>query len=210
MADGDEKLEPSLPDPLRDAARELRRAPLPEGFESRLAARLVAADRTQWRHGSARTRRFSRMGSAWLALIPSAAGMAMMLHLAFGNGTDEGADELWHQVQAQEVELVLADDGRAWIGLDLLTHHHDGADAVVRVEAPENVQVVTSDSAQPRGASPVCQAERCVHSFSHPTHTRAPQAVRVGVLQPGRYRISVEHASSKHRVREEFVLNARR
>ncbi len=201
---------PPLPEGLQKAAAELRRADLPEGFDARLNAALVAADEAGWRSARAHKSGWARLGGGWLALIPGAAGMALMLHMAVGDGTEEGADEMWREVQAQELEVVLRDAGHSWISLDLLTHHHEGADAVVRVEAPHDVQVVASEHAEPHDDSPVCKAKRCVHSFSQSTHQHASRPLQLGVSTPGRYRISVEHASSTRRVREEFVVHARR
>jgi hypothetical protein len=201
---------PPLPDGLQKAAAELRRAQLPEGFDARLNDALVAADEAGWRTARPRASRWSRLGGGWLAVVPGAAGMALMLHMAVGDGTEEGADEMWHQVQAQELELVLQDAGHSWISLDLLTHHHEGADAVVRVEAPHDVKVVASEHAEAHDDSPVCKAKRCVHSFSQSTHRDVSRPLQLGVSTPGRYRISVEHASSTRRVREEFVVHARR
>jgi hypothetical protein len=196
----------SLPKPLQHAASELRSTGLPEGFRERLDAALVRADRE-----AASARRLSGRAwtiGPWLALVPGAAGMALMLHLAVGNGTDEGADEMWHQVQAQELEVVLADAGHSWVSLDLHTHHHDGHHAFVRVEAPHDVEIQPVEHAEAHSGSPQCAAARCVHQFSQPTD--AQDALNVRVSAPGRYDIAVEHESPAGRVRQRFVVHARR
>lgn len=134
-----------------------------------------------------------------------------MLHLAIADGSEEVADEMWHHTESQEVHLVLdADtDGHSWVELELLTHHHAGERATVRVDAPHDVRVMAPDHAEHHDNSPQCKDARCVHRFSHATHHEVSAPLQVGVTQPGRYRISVEHASSSRRVREVFVVNAR-
>lgn len=197
----------TLPPELQRAAAELRRIELSDEFDMRLADALVAADQ----HGPsshARPSLWTRAGGPWIALVPGAAAMALMLHVTIGGeATDE---ELWHQPQMQELELVLDDVGHSWVDLALLTHHHDGHQATVKVDAPHDVRVMVPDHALHANDSPVCAAERCVHKYSQPTHDADAAALQVGVAEPGRYRISVEHASNGSRVREEFVVHARR
>jgi hypothetical protein len=140
--------------------------------------------------------------------VPGAVAMALILHLTIGGeATDE---DLWHHAQSQELELVLDQSGHSWVDLELLTHHHDGQHATVKVDAPHDVRVMVPEHAQHANDSPVCADQRCVHEYSQPTHDAEAPALQVGVAEPGRYRISVEHASNGSRVREEFVVHARR
>lgn len=214
MTDNNDHPRSKLPPALQEAARQLKSVELPEGFHARLAGALVEADQTGWRPNAQprRTRTaWMRAGGPWLAFVPGAAGMALMLHLAFGGGDEAEAEaEIWHQAQSQEVELVLDATGHSWVNLDLLTHHHDGQQAIVRVDAPHDVRVMAPEHAEHEVDSPICAAQRCVHEYSQPTHDDNAPALQVGVAEPGRYRISVEHASSGTRVREEFVVLARR
>jgi hypothetical protein len=58
-------------------------------------------------------------------------------------------------------------------------------------------------------AEPACGPERCVHRFDdHPTHDDVPH-LKIGVSEPGSYRIYVEHASETQRIRQVFVVAAR-
>jgi len=200
-----------LPEALRKAARELREVNVPEGFSDRLSSGLLSATRQEAGTGATRENWWRRGSGAWLALVPGVAGVALVLHLAAADGSDEVADEMWHHAESQELHLVIdADtDGHSWVNLELLTHHHAGERATVRVDAPHDVRVVLPEHAEHRDDSPQCADDRCVHRFSHGTHHKMKEPLQVGVTQPGRYRIAVEHASSARRVREVFVVNAR-
>lgn len=205
--------ESDLPPALRKAAQELRRMEPSEALGDRLEIALIKADRESPGRRVASHRPASRTGRVlgpWLAVVPGAAAMALMLHLAFGKDANENADEMWQHVHSQDVELVLDEDGHSWVNLNLLTHHHDGQQALVRVDAPHDVKVMPPRHAKHHGHAPVCAAARCVHRFSQPTHHPRSAPLQVGVTEPGRYRISVEHASSGGRIREEFVVHARR
>jgi hypothetical protein len=203
---------PKTPEALREAARELRATGIPEGFSERLSNGLLSATRQEAAAGATRAHWRMRGTGAWLALVPGIAGVALVLHLALADGSDEVAEEMWHHAKSQELHLVLDAnvDGHSWVDLALLTHHHAGAKATVRVDAPHDVRVVLPEHAEHRDDSPQCADDRCVHRFSHGTHHEVNAPLQVGVTQPGRYRISVEHASPARRVREVFVVNARR
>lgn len=189
-----------LPEGLRRAAREIREMRPSEGFDERLAQRLARADRASAARVSPPRRRWAR--NALLALVPTAAAIALVL--TFGL-------ERAHDVQHfQETAMVLAPDGQAtWLDLSLRTEHHGDREAAVRVEAPESVDVRAHPTA-PRSA-PRCADTRCVHGFvMRREHRLAGAPLRIGITSPGRYQIHVEHTSHHARVREHFLIIARR
>lgn len=176
---------PPLPPSLERGARALRDREPPASFAGRLTRALEQQAQAP-----------SRPSSRWASLavvVPALTAAVLLLHVAL---SDDGGEPL---SRFEEHHVVLDEDGEAWLELDLWTHHHEGA-ATVRVDTPTSVHVETAD------ADRACGEARCLHRFVA-TPPRAP--LRVRLSERGRHSITVEHTSSRKRVREEFLVHAR-
>ncbi len=200
-----------LPAGLLRAASELRRMEPSEGFDDRLREALRRADQTSLEDevlgGGTQPPVWSGL-LEWALLVRAAglaaAGATILAALFWIHTADD--DDVLHRME--ELEFVLEDDGHSWLPLTLDTDHHDGEHADVYVEAPKELMVRASRFAQ-RGEEPSCGPQKCVHRFAHPTNDGAQPQLAIGVSEPGEYRITVEHASPRQRVREVFLVAVR-
>ncbi len=199
-----------LPAEVRRAAAQLRRAEPSDGFDDRLREALCQADQEALDQFGAPAPSSGFAGlQSWSAFVRAAgfaaAGATAMVLALLWFQPDNGEDVL-HRMA--ELELVLESDGHSWLPLTLETDHHDGAHAHVYVEAPKELEVRASEHAD-GGQEPTCGPRHCVHRFAHPTSAPADHHLAIGVSEPGEYRITVEHASPKQKVREVFVVAVR-
>ena len=188
----------SADDPLNRALRQLRSMrPSPE-FGARLAQSLTEVDRAK------KQSKASRLGSALhrrlVLTLPALASVAVVTHLLISEPTFEASRIAEHTVD-------LPEGGAAALDLGLWLDQHEADFASVRVHVPHGLKLTPSPEAQAEATA--CHASGCVHEFLHPTDDEAPH-VRVEVREPGRYRMNVEHASEGRRVREVFLVHARR
>jgi hypothetical protein len=185
-------------DPLDRALRKLRSLrPSPE-FAARLAESLAEVDR------KTTTSRARRVGSALhrrlVITLPALASVAVAAHLLIAERSFDASRIAEHTVEIPAV-------GPAALDLGLWLDQHEADFASVRVHVPHGLKLTPSPEAQSEETD--CHATGCVHEFLHPTDDEAPH-VRVEVSRPGRYHMKVEHASDGRRVREVFVVHARR
>ncbi len=187
----------------RRRARALREElALPDGLTSRLDAALRQAEHeARLSRGTRHIPRLLRARGHVLLFLPAAACVALALWVMGNPGFDE--------VHVAEHELELPDDGHGSLDLSLLLHHHVDDWAKVQVLAPHDVELSTSEHAVHETDSPVCSSGRCRYEFAHHSSATAPH-VSLKVQRPGRYHMEVEHASPRARVREVFVIHARR
>ncbi|MCC6877746.1 MAG: hypothetical protein IT378_25780 [Sandaracinaceae bacterium] len=184
---------PPLPEELVRGAEQLRATDAPEGFDARLRQALADADRSQ------PLARPSVPWTRWLVVIPSLAAMAIALHVAISPRTQEDVGRL------QEHHVQLAGGEPTFVDLDVWVHDHEDDSTLVQVDTPSGVSLQVGDPS--RDLAPTsCDAERCQHRFVHPDDDRIP--LRVGIAEPGRYHIHVEHRSTVRRVRDHFVVHA--
>lgn len=185
-------------DALDRALRKLRSMrPSPE-FTGRLAQSLADAER------KSKTSKAHRMGSALhrrlVITLPALASVAVVTHLLIAEPPFDASRVAEHTVE-------LPEGGAAALDLGLWLDQHEADFASVRVHVPHGLKLTPSPEAQSQDTD--CHDTGCVHEFLHPTDDDAPH-VRVEVSRPGRYRMKVEHASEGRRVREVFVVHARR
>jgi hypothetical protein len=184
-------------DPLDRALRKLRSLrPSPE-FASRLAESLAEVDRNK-------ASKARRMGSALhrrlVITLPALASVAVAAHLLIAGPSFDASRTAEHTVEIPE-------SGPGALDLGLWLDQHEADFASVRVHVPHGLKLMPSPEAQSEATD--CHDTGCVHEFLHPTDDEAPH-VRVEVSRPGRYHMTVEHASEGHRVQELFVVHARR
>jgi hypothetical protein len=185
-------------DPLSRALRRLRSLRPSPGFAERLERSLAEADRTQQ---NARGHRWGNALHRRLVLtLPALASVAVVTHLLLSEPAFDASRVAEHVVDMPEV-------GPAALDLGLWLDQHDADYANVRVHVPHGLRLTPSPEAQNRAKN--CHETGCVHEFVHPTGDDAPH-VRIEVVKPGSYSMKVEHASEGHRVREVFVVHARR
>jgi hypothetical protein len=185
-------------DPLSRALRKLRSMRPSPDFAARLSQSLAEADRVK------KQTKASRMGSALhrrlVLTLPALASVAVATHLLISEPTLDASHIAEHIIEIPAI-------GPGALDLGLLLHHHEADFASVRVHVPHGLKLTPSPEAQDEATA--CHASGCVHEFLHPTDDEAPH-VRVEVSEPGRYRMNVEHASEGRRVREVFLVHARR
>jgi hypothetical protein len=196
-----------LPADVRRAARELRKKKPSAELEERLARALARADVEAVCAERETVARPNRFFTSALTVVPLAAAVLVVAHLAYGGGVEQV--EPVYVKRFEEMHIDVGTDALRWIGLELASHHHDGKDAFVRIDAPEGVQVMPTEHARPRAPGVSCANERCIHHFRQPNANTARPPVQLGVRGPGRYHVRVEHASDDARVREDFVLDVR-
>jgi hypothetical protein len=191
-----------LPEAVRRAAAELKQTSPPEGFETRLEHALREADSGAGRESEGHSSGRWLWSGGGLGLAVVATLVLVALPLAAPDGTGE---EVLHHIE--ELEITLDGEGHTWLPLTLKTDPHGGSFADVHVEVPRSVQVASAHVSS--DGDPACGPERCVHRFDdHPTHDDVPH-LKIGVSEPGSYRIYVEHASEAQRIRQVFVVAAR-
>lgn len=185
-------------DPLSRALRKLRSMRPSPDFTARLAESLAEVDRqtkaTKARGvGTALHRRL-------VITLPALASVAVATHFLISEASFDASRVAEHTVE-------LPEGGPAELDLGFWLDQHEAEFASVRVDVPHGLKLTPSPEAQSEATD--CHATGCVHEFLHPTDDEAPH-VRVEVSRPGRYRMEVEHASEGRRVRELFVVHARR
>jgi hypothetical protein len=185
-------------DPLSRALRQLRFIRPSPGFAERLAQALAQVDR-DGKKSSKTARLGSRLHRRLVLTLPALASAAVVTHLLIS--------EPIHASRTAEHIVDIPDVGPAALDLALWLEQHEADFASVRAHVPHGLKLTPSPEAQ--GEATDCHASGCVHEFLHPTDDDAPH-VRVEVSEPGRYHMKVEHASEGRRVREVFVVHARR
>jgi hypothetical protein len=181
---------PPLPAALERGARKLRDAGPSPDFEGRLSRALARAD--------VETPRRAPLWSGLAIVVPTLTAVVLVLHTMFGNPTESLS-------RYEEHDVVLGEDGQAWVDLDLWTHHHEHP-ATVHIDAPASMDVEIPAGAESPAAD--CDRDRCQHQFvtdGPPGHS----SVRVRVRAPGRHAITIEHTSPSHHVRGHFLVHAR-
>ncbi len=181
---------PPLPPALSRGARKLRDAEPSDDFEDRLARALARAD--------VEAPRRTPLWSGLAIVVPTLTAVVLFLHTMFGDPTESLS-------RYEEHDVVLGEDGQAWVDLDLWTHHHEHP-ATVHIDVPAGMDIEIPEGAEAPPAD--CDHERCQHQFvtdGPPGHA----SVRVRVNEPGRHAITVEHSSPTHHVREHFLVRAR-
>lgn len=211
-----EQLNP-LPEPLRAEARRLRSLePSPE-FLGRLRQALSEADAAAAQAGQAGSGARKPAGSRLLAsdwlhgwthfaalFVPILATTVLILHFVRRDGL-----EPQRFTNQQAIDVLLEGDGHSWLDLGLVTHHHQGRDATLRIQAPSEVTVVATSHSTPKSESPRCDAGQCTYSFHQPTPHPSRVPLQIGVRSPGQYTIRVEHVSPVAHVQEEILVQAR-
>lgn len=181
---------PPLPPPLQRGAKKLRDMLPGDDFDARLARALARAD--------VEAPRRAPLWSGLAIVVPTLTAVMLFLHSMFG-------DPLESLSRYEEHDVVLGEDGQAWVDLDLWTHHHEDP-ATVHIDAPAWMDVQIPEGSDTHPAA--CNHERCQHQFV--THGPPGHAsVRLRVSAPGRHAVTIEHTSSSHHVREHFLVHAR-
>ncbi len=179
---------------LRQARDAMRVSP---DFVARLERALIEAEATR------PPARKMQMRALWMQaplMLPAALGVMIALYATLDAPTFDAMNVAEHSL-----ELPL--DGRGSVALDLALHHHGSDWADVAVHAPRGVRVSTQAFSDV--GPDTCRRARCRYDFSHKGDSGSPK-MQVHVSQPGRYRMEIEHQSRGARVREVFVIHARR
>ena len=206
-----------LPEPLREEARRLRSLePSPE-FLGKLRQALsdedaVTAQAEQAGSGSRKPVGSRLLSSDWLRgwthiatlFVPILATTGLLLHFLFREGLEQQKFTRQHAV-----DISLYGNSDSWLDLGLVSHHHKGQDATLRIQAPSEVTVVATNHSTPHDESPSCDAGQCTYSFHQPAPDPNRVPLQIGVHSPGEYKIRVEHVSPVAHVQEEILVKAR-
>jgi len=203
---------PSLPDELIFSFRVLHRVTPSHDLVEETLANLHQKPRLQPESSQtfveSKISHHARATRRWFAvhttLLPAFC-VSLLAILAFRGGHAARISEV---SQTREVSLQLPVSGPAWMDLEISTHHHVRKPSHVEIQAPKGVHIDVEEpmfAVTPR----VCDDSSCSHRWSQPG-TAEKTSLRVGVNRPGYYVIHVRHESPIARVREQFVLLARR
>lgn len=211
MSDPD-RLSP-LPPPLRAEAEKLRSMQPPPDFQARLHTALLEADRAPARdqaaaHAGAQPARhwpWSDWSHGWMKLAALAVPMMATAVLVVHEISDPEGEA--HQL-TRTIHVTLDDAGHSWVDLGLVSHHHNGSEATLHVEAPSEVSVLPTDHATVGDASPSCVDAQCMYRFTQPTPHPDRVPVQIGIRAPGDYKIRVKHVSQSAHVQEEVLVRA--
>jgi hypothetical protein len=206
-----------LPAPLREEARRLRSLePSPE-FRGRLHQALIEADAAttpteQAGSGSRKPRGARLLSGDWLrgwvqiaaVFMPILATAGVLLHFLLRDGLEQ---QTFTRYQA--IDIRLDGDGDSWLDFGLVSQHHKGRDATLRIEVPSEVTVVATSHSTPGDESPICDAGQCTYRFHQPAPDPTRVPLQIGVRSPGQYKIRIEHVSPVALVQEEILVQAR-
>lgn len=197
---------PPLPKELEEEMRAFRRSKPSEELCERVFASLPEREPETRPAVDLRPERSSRRNRRFMLnrVVPVLAVATAGAFLLFGREKPTARHEI---ERSSEQAVALPEDGQAWTELDLQTQHHADQPALVHVTVPTHVRVrLLGEDGQ--AFERHCEAERCVHRFTHRPNNGSP--LRVAVAHPGRYEIHVHHESNKANLRERFVLHANR
>lgn len=210
-----EPLDP-LPPPLREEARRLRSLEPSPAFRERLSQALRDADAAapaQQADAGARKPAGTRLSSdglrGWTRLaalfMPILATAGLLLHyLLLREGLEQQKVLRYHAI-----DVMVDGAAPAWLDLGLISHHHQGRDATLRIQAPSEVTIVPTSHSTSQDESPSCDAGQCTYNFHQPAAHPSRAPLQIGVRSPGRYTIRIEHVSKVAHVQEEILVEAR-
>lgn len=201
-----------LPPPLRAEAERLRSLQPPPDFQARLHTSLLEADHAAGREPAVSADKqpvrhwpWSDWSHSWMKLAALAVPMMATAVLVVHAITDSEGEP---QQFTRTIHVTLDDDGHSWVDLGLVSHHHNGSEATVHVEAPSEVSVLPTGHATVGDASPSCVGAQCMYRFTQPTPHPDRVPVQIGIRAPGEYKIRVKHVSQSAHVQEEVLVRA--
>ncbi|QRK04387.1 hypothetical protein JQX13_29475 [Archangium violaceum] len=217
MSSNDGKNLPPLPEEAHSALSALRNERPSGRLQLRLQSALQQAEAAR-ASGSASTQG-RRKGLAErthahhpeIRMLLGAALACTLLVLAVKvDGVDSvmGGTELQAEVlPSRQVSFQIPGEGAGWLELPWSHGVHSGEPAMVRLEAPAEVDFHRHAQHLPSLQLVGCEGDRCVHEFTADTGDSA-LPLRVRIDKPGRYEFRVSHASDVRQVHEHFVVVA--
>jgi hypothetical protein len=196
---------PALPEEARFAMAAFRAEHPPAHLQARVHAALRAAE--EGRVAVRRERSWQRVskGLKW-GLGMAVAGAATAVVLLAG---DENLGIPLHALPSREIQVQLPEEGSGWVHLPWTLDSHPEGLAVVKLEAPAELDVHREGLPYASPWHSSCGAERCVHHFVAPAGEDV-QPLRVRIDEPGRYELRLSHTSDERHVHEHYVVVAER
>jgi len=206
-----------LPEPLQEEAGRLRALEPSPAFRARLRQALIETDAATAQAAQADSDARNPEGLRGLAsdwprgwhqlgalFVPILATAGLLLHFHLREGLEPQRFTSQHAV-----DINLYGEAHSWLNLGLVSHHHQGRDATLRIEVPSEVTVVATSHSTPQDESPSCDAGQCTYNFHQPAPDPTRVPLQIGVRAPGHYKIRVEHVSPVAHVQEEILVKAR-
>lgn len=195
---------PALPEEARFAMAAFRAEHPSEHLRARVSQALEAAEEGRVAVRSEQSRWRASRGLRWgLGMAVVGAAAVVLLY----EGEQLGIP--LHALPSREIQVRLPEEGSGWVHLPWALDSHPEGLAVVKLEAPAEVDVHREGLpyAEPWHSS--CGAERCVHRFVAPAGEDV-QPLKVRIDEPGRYELRLSHTSDERHVHEHYVVVAER
>lgn len=115
------------------------------------------------------------------------------------------ADKLATIDHQHELEVEHPGQELIWMDVDLMMHHHNGDQPILRVEAPPQLTIQHGKSTS-HDHDAQCDEHKCIHTL--PAQTQQSSQIKIGVPHEGHWQLQVSHQSQAAHINEAITIRA--